>query len=81
MHTDAVYDKLTAIFRDVFDDDELVLRPDLTADDVPDWDSLSHIRLILTIQQTFGIKFSAAQVTNPRNVGELVALIQWRLEG
>jgi acyl carrier protein len=81
MHTDAVYDKLTPIFRDVFDDDELVLRPDLTADDVPDWDSLSHIRLILTIQQTFGIKFSAAQATNPRNVGELVALIQWRLEG
>jgi acyl carrier protein len=81
MDTDAVYDKLTTIFRDVFDDDELVLRPDLTADDVPDWDSLSHIRLILTIQHTFGIKFSAAQATNPRNVGELVALIQWRLEG
>jgi acyl carrier protein len=81
MHADTVYDKLTPIFRDVFDDDELVLRPDLTADDVPDWDSLTHIRLILTIQQKFGIKFSAAQATNPRNVGELVALIQWRLEG
>jgi acyl carrier protein len=79
MHADAVYSKLTTIFHDVFDDDELVLRADMTADDVPEWDSLTHVRLILTIQQKFGIKFSAAQTTNLKNVGDLVALIESRV--
>jgi acyl carrier protein len=79
MQTDAVYAKLTDIFHDVFDDDQIILRPELTADDVPEWDSLSHVRLILTIQQKFGIKFSAAQTTGLKNVGELVALIQARV--
>jgi acyl carrier protein len=74
-----VYAKLTDIFHDVFDDDELVLRPELTAKEVSEWDSLSHIRLVLTIQQKFAIKFSAAQTANLKNVGELVTLIQSRL--
>ena len=79
MQDKQIYSKLSSIFHDVFDDDELVLRPDMTADEVPEWDSLSHIRLVLTIQQKFGVKFSAAQTTNLKNVGELVALIQSRL--
>jgi acyl carrier protein len=78
MNHDAVYAKLTSIFHDVFDDDKIVLSPEMTADDVPDWDSLSHVRLVLAIQQKFGIKFSAAQASNLRNVGELVTLIQSR---
>jgi acyl carrier protein len=79
MQTDVVYAKLTNVFHDVFDDDELVLRSDMTAKEVPEWDSLSHIRLVLTVQQKFGVKFSAAQTTNLKNVGDLVALIQSRL--
>jgi acyl carrier protein len=79
MQTDVVYAKLADIFRDVFDDDQIVLRPELTADEVPEWDSLSHVRLILTVQQKFGIKFSAAQTTSLKNVGELVTLIQSRV--
>jgi acyl carrier protein len=73
---DPVTEKLTAIFHDVFDDDSLVLRPDLTADDVPEWDSLSHVRLILAVQKAFGAKFSAAQTANLKNVGELIELIR-----
>jgi acyl carrier protein len=79
MQTQAVYAELTTVFQDVFDDDELVLRPSLTADDVPEWDSLSHVRLMLTVQQKFGVKFSAVQMTNLKNVGDLVALIQSRM--
>ena len=78
MQTDAVYAQLADIFHDVFDDDAIVLTPELTADDVPEWDSLTHVRLILTIQQKFRVKFSAAQTTGLKNVGELVALIQSR---
>ncbi len=73
---DDVYSRLAAIFRDIFDDDAIVLRPDLTAADVPEWDSLSHIRLVLAIQNAFGIKFSAAQTANLKNVGELADLIR-----
>jgi acyl carrier protein len=73
---DAIQEKLTSIFHDVFDDDSIVLRPDLTADDVPEWDSLSHVRLILAVQKTFSAKFSAAQTANLKNVGELIELIR-----
>lgn len=70
-----IYQRLTPIFRDVFEDDGINLSPGLTAADVPGWDSLSHIRLILQIQKEFGIKFSAAQTTGLKNVGELAELI------
>jgi acyl carrier protein len=78
MDSEAVYANLTNIFHDVFDDDNIVLSPEMTAEDVPEWDSLSHVRLIIAIQQKFGVNFSAAQASNLRNVGELVELIQSR---
>lgn len=71
-----IYQKLTGVLRDVFDDDALQARPDLTAADVDDWDSLTHIRLMLSVERAFGIKFSAAEVGHLKNVGELADLIQ-----
>ena len=79
MENAEIYQRLNGIFRDVFDDDSIVARPDLTADDVDEWDSLSHIRLVLTVEKTFGIKFSASEVGNLKNVGEFVQLIQAKL--
>ena len=76
MNTDAIYTQLTAIFHDVFDDETIQVTPTLTADDVDEWDSLSHIRLVLAIEKKFGLKFSAAEVGRLKNVGEFVALIQ-----
>lgn len=76
MDLDAIYVKLTAIFHDVFDDESIVVTPELTADDVDEWDSLAHIRLVLAIEKKFGLKFSAAEVGRLKNVGEFVALIQ-----
>ncbi|CAN7196169.1 acyl carrier protein [Rhizobacter sp. LjRoot28] len=78
MNQDAIYEKLTAIFHDVFDDDSIVVTPELTADDVDEWDSLSHIRLVLAVEKKFGLKFSAAEVGRLKNVGEFVALISSR---
>lgn len=71
-----IYAKLTTVFHDVFDDDELVVTPRLTADDVPEWDSMSHVRLMLTVERAFGTRFAAAEITGLKNVGELVSLIQ-----
>lgn len=71
---DAIVTRLTSIFREVFDDDDLVLRPELTANDVDGWDSLAHIRLILTVQKAFGVKFSAVEMSRLKNVGDLITL-------
>jgi acyl carrier protein len=77
---DPIITGLTAVFRDVFDDDELVLRPDLTADDVDGWDSLAHIRLILSVQKKFGVKFSPIEMNRLKNVGDLMALTRQKQE-
>jgi acyl carrier protein len=53
-----------------------VARPGLAADDVEDWDSLSHLRLITTVQKKFGVKFSAGEIGRLKNVGDLAALIE-----
>ncbi|MBV8071492.1 MAG: acyl carrier protein [Acidobacteriaceae bacterium] len=74
-----VYEKLTTVFRDVFDEDHIVLEPTTTADDVDGWDSLNHIRLVLAVSKAFGVKFSAAEVGELKDVGEFVELIRTKL--
>ena len=76
MTTETIYAKLTEIFHDVFDDESIVATPELTADDVDEWDSLAHIRLVLAVEKKFGLKFSAAEVGRLKNVGEFASLIQ-----
>jgi acyl carrier protein len=75
MQQSDIYQKLTDIFRDVFDDPELVIGPTVTADDVEGWDSLYHIRLMLHVQDAFEIKFSALEIGELKNVGDLANLI------
>lgn len=76
MSAGAIYETLTGLFQDVFEDDTLVLRPDLTADEVDGWDSLSHIQMLLAVEQAFSVRFSAAQVSSLSRLGDLVDLIQ-----
>jgi acyl carrier protein len=71
---DPILTGMTSVFREVFDDDELILKPELTADDVDGWDSLSHIRLILSVQKKFGVKFSPIEMNRLKNVGDLITL-------
>lgn len=68
--------RLTQVFRDVFDDETITLNPAMTADDIDDWDSLSHIRLVLSVEKEFGTKFSSAEIGGLKNVGDFIALIQ-----
>ena len=79
MEEGQIYQRLNAIFGDVFDDDALSLKAETTADDVDGWDSLSHIRLVLSVEKAFNVKFSAAEVGKLKNVGELVGLIRSKL--
>ena len=79
MTTEQLQSTLTEVFQDVFNDDTLVLRPDLSAENVEGWDSLTHIRLLVTIERTFKIKFTVTEVGELKNVGELMNLVQAKL--
>ncbi len=74
-----IYAQLSEVFESVFDDDSIELNPALTAKDVDGWDSLTHIRLLLTVERSFKVKFSTSEIGKLENVGSLVALIQTKL--
>jgi acyl carrier protein len=73
-----IYARLREIFDNVFDDDSIDITPQLSAKDVDGWDSLTHIRLILTIEKAFKVKFSTSEIGKLENVGDLVAIIKAR---
>lgn len=75
-----ILQKLTAIVRDVFDFPSLIVSPSTTASDVPEWDSLNHITLVVEVERQFGIKFQTAEVEELKNVGELISLVKDKLE-
>jgi acyl carrier protein len=79
MQQQDIYTQLTSIFHDLFDDDDLVLNPGLTAADVPEWDSFNHINLIVAIESRFGIKFQTAELESMQTVGHLADLVQSKL--
>lgn len=66
---------LTEIFHEVFDDDSIVLTENTTAADIPAWDSLNHITLIVEVERRFGLKVKTAEIEELHNVGDLVKLI------
>ena len=67
--------KLNEIFRDVFDDESIEITPEMTAADVAEWDSLSHISLIVAVEKGFGVRFTTGEVQGLKNVGDFLALI------
>jgi acyl carrier protein len=80
MDSDSIYTRLTPIFREVFDDDNITPTAKMTANDVSTWDSLSNIRLVVAVEEEFGIRFSTGEVASLSNVGEFVAVIQQRVQ-
>jgi acyl carrier protein len=78
MERQDIYGKLTHIFTEVFDEDSITVTPELSATNLEGWDSLTHVRLILTVEKAFKIKFSTSEIGKLKNVGELVALIEAR---
>jgi acyl carrier protein len=76
MEKNEIVSRLTPIFRDVFNDDSLVVTEGMTAADVPTWDSLSNINMVIAVEKSFGVKFSIKDVRSLKNVGELLELIK-----
>jgi acyl carrier protein len=67
--------RLSQVFQDVFEDDSIRLSPSTCADDIPAWNSLMHVTLMLAVERQFGLKFSTAHLALLTDVGELVELI------
>ena len=78
MTHEAILEKLNEIFRDIFDDDSLVITETTTANDVEDWDSIEHINLIDAVEKEFGMKFKMQEVSGMKNVGEMAQIIAER---
>jgi acyl carrier protein len=75
MTIDATIAELTPVFRDVLDDPVLVLTAETQAGEVPGWDSVAHITLIVAIEQKFGIRFNTAEIEELHSVGDLARLV------
>ena len=70
---------LNEIFCEVFEDDEIELNEEMTANDVEGWDSLSHVVLILAVENRFGIKFGQKELLTFKNVGDLAQAIESKI--
>jgi acyl carrier protein len=70
--------ELQDILCDLFDDDDIVIRDEMTAADVAGWDSLNNVRLMVMVERKFGVHFTTGEVVGLKNVGELVKLIEAR---
>jgi acyl carrier protein len=76
MSAEEILSEVQDIMRDVFDLDDLEVNPTTSAEDVEEWDSLSHVRLIVAIERKFKFKFTNSEIDSLKNVGDLVRVIQ-----
>ena len=71
--------RVNAVFREVFDDPSISVTPDMSADDIDDWDSLNHTRLIVAMEMEFDVRFGIAEIGDLQNVGEFMDLLTVKL--
>lgn len=79
MDRNEIIEKLTAIFHEIFNDKTIILRDDMTASDVENWDSLTHMFMITKVEEVFGIKFKLRELNKLKNVGDLCNTIAEKL--
>ena len=75
MTEEEIYSRLNEVFRDVFDDDEISVNGQTTADDIDGWDSLAQISLIAAVESEFGIRFDMKTALSLKNAGDIARQI------
>ena len=75
MEKNQILEEVQEIFREVLDNEEIELANETTADDIEEWDSLTHIQLIVAIEKHFKIKFTSKEILSWQNVGEMIDCI------
>jgi acyl carrier protein len=73
------FEQLNSIFCKVFDDNEIKINPEMTANDIDEWDSLSHVNLVVAIEKHFKIKFKSSEIIRWKNVGQMFEAIKEKL--
>jgi acyl carrier protein len=73
---DPVFERLQNVFRQVFDEDDLIIRPETSAKDIEAWDSINHVNLVLAVEREFGVRLSTSGIANLKNVGELARMLE-----
>lgn len=79
MERKVIFERLNEIFVDILDLEEVALTEETCSDDIDEWDSLSHIQLIVAVEKAFGLKFKAQEMLSWNNVGAMVDCIQSKL--
>ncbi len=72
----SILEQVQVIFRDIFDDEGLIITGETSAKDIEDWDSLTHIQLVTKIEKHFKIRFTLSEITKLKQVSDLILLIQ-----
>jgi acyl carrier protein len=80
MERTTITEKITPVFRKVLNESSLEITDQLSASDVDNWDSLSHMLLISEIESAFNIKFKLKELNKMKNVGDLISIISTKLE-
>lgn len=75
MSREVVYERLNKVFREVFDDEDIVVKDETTSEDIDDWDSFEHINLVVAVEEEFSFKIPMGKVVTMKNVGEMVDII------
>jgi acyl carrier protein len=71
MGSSDVLEKLQVIFRDCLENEDIVLTPSMTTDDVDGWNSLTHIQIVVAVEKMFRVRFTSKEIMNWKNVGEM----------
>lgn len=76
MTREEIFEQIQSVFQSVFNDDDITISEEMTADDYEAWDSLSHIQLIIAVEKHFSQRFSNAEVARLADVGDLIKLVE-----
>jgi acyl carrier protein len=80
MQMDEIYAQLTELFREIFSDDDIVLKPETNAKDIEGWDSFNHLSVIVAVETRFNVKMKTSELDKLANVGDLVSAIGEKLD-
>lgn len=79
MNREEIFEKVSIIFQEVLEDDTLVISEDQNAEDIDEWDSLTHIMLVVETEKIFKLKFLSSEITKWKNIGEMITAIQSKI--
>lgn len=79
MEKQEILTTINAILCDIFNDPSLVITESTSAKNIPRWDSITHVNILMTVERTFKIRFSLGEIKQLRNVGEMVNLVSQKL--